>query len=58
MTPSQKIFKENRFERPDAIEPNAENKIDVTGKFSRRSFLKKSAIGRHCVRRCIYVFAR
>ena len=44
MTPAQKILKRLGLKEPDAIESNAENKIDVTEN-SRRSFLKRSALG-------------
>src|SRR6476620_3773605 len=44
MTPAQKILKKLGLKEPDAIEPNAENKIEVTEN-SRRSFLKRSALG-------------
>src|SRR6476620_3297625 len=44
MTPAQKILKRLGLKEPDAIESNAENKIEVTEN-SRRSFLKRSALG-------------
>src|SRR6478752_8291114 len=44
MTPAQKILKRLGLKEPDAIESNAENKIDVTEN-SRRAFFKRSALG-------------
>src|SRR5213592_3429396 len=44
MTPAQKILKKLGLKEPDVIEPNAENKVDVTEN-SRSSFFKRSALG-------------
>src|SRR5439155_11664297 len=44
MTRAQKILKKLGLKEPDAIDSNAENKVDVTEN-TRRSFLKRSALG-------------